>query len=100
MAAILFGETISLPGYVGLALGILGLCFLELQPASLAPLLSLQAPGMALQFLDLEVVSNRALGLCNVCNQNSNAAAARVLGTCSYVDWHVPGLEQTSCSRG
>ena len=45
LAALLFGETISVYGYLGLMLGILGLCLLELSPESFTPLLSLQMPG-------------------------------------------------------
>lgn len=39
LASILFGETLSAAGYVGLVVGLLGLCLLEVSPESISTLL-------------------------------------------------------------
>ena len=40
LASILFGETLSAAGYVGLAVGLLGLVLLEVTPETLTTLLN------------------------------------------------------------
>jgi hypothetical protein len=39
LASVLFGETLSVAGYIGLAVGVFGLCLLEVSPDTLPTLL-------------------------------------------------------------
>lgn len=45
LASILFGESLSIAGYAGLAIGLLGLCLLEVSPEVLTDLLGKGKPS-------------------------------------------------------